>query len=138
MKIKLMRKGAQVPTYSYEDAECFDFYNPEWFQIESGETKVISLGVAMELPITKAMDIRGRSSLNALGVVVLLGTVDNDYRGEVFATIINLSGKRRAFFRGDRIAQGWLRDRVEQVSFEVVDELSETERGEKGKGSTGD
>lgn len=106
-------------------------------QIRPGGRDIVPCGIMVELPKGYEMQVRPRSG-NALnhGIQVHLGTIDSDYRGEVHALIYNLGSQIFTVNNGDRIAQGVL-SKFEQFEFEEVKELSETERNEKGFGSTG-
>lgn len=112
---------------------------PEWpwaVDVHPGRTLIIGSGVALAIPPGYELQIRGRSSLNAKGLVVTLGTIDSDYRGEIGVTVVNLSGETQRICAGDRIAQGVIAPVVQAV-FEAVDELPATARGAGGFGSTG-
>lgn len=82
------------------------------------------------------IQIRPRSGLSMKGIMVAFGTVDNDYTGEIKVCVYNLSGEMFRIDPGDRIAQAVLA-KHERFEFEQVSELSETERGTNGFGSTG-
>jgi dUTP pyrophosphatase len=103
------------------------------------ERALVPTGIAVGIPEGYEGEVRPRSGLaiNA-GVTVLNapGTVDADYRGEVKVILINLSKVPFEIKKGDRIAQIIFK-RTVRASWEEVDGLSETERGEGGFGSTG-
>jgi dUTP pyrophosphatase len=83
------------------------------------------------------MQIRPRSGLSLRqGIVAVFGTIDADYRGEVSVTLVNMSDEMVTIAPGDRIAQAVLAP-VVRARLVPVAELSETERGEGGFGSTG-
>ncbi len=107
--------------------------------INPGERKLIGTGLYPEIPDGYEIQVRPRSGLSVKrGVTVLNtpGTVDSDYRGEICVNIINLSDGSFVVNDGDRIAQAVVAP-VVQALFEETDELSSTERGEGGFGSTG-
>lgn len=97
---------------------------------------LIPTGIAIELEPGYEAQIRPRSSLNKIGIVMPFGTVDNSYRGELKVVLINTSMKRYEIKPYDRIAQLVIAP-VYIPQIEYVNELSETDRGEKGFGSTG-
>ena len=106
-------------------------------------TKKVPLGLAFEVPKGHAMLLFPRSSTGLktpLRMSNSVGVIDSDYRGEVCCLYdnegFNSSYLDHHIYKGDRIAQGMILP-VEQVSFLDVDELSETERGNGGFGSTG-
>jgi len=97
----------------------------------------VGTGIAIEVPRGYDVQIRPRSGLSAKGVGVTLGTIDSDYRGELMVTMYLFSPKAQHTVRhGDRIAQ-LVVSHIADLPLEEVDELSETERGEGGHGSTG-
>lgn len=106
--------------------------------IAPGERSAISTGVRLEIPAGYEGQVRPRSGLAARhGVTVLNapGTIDSDYRGEVQVVMVNLSDEPYTVRPGDRIAQLVIAS-VEQATFTAT-ELTESERGEGGFGSTG-
>lgn len=93
----------------------------------------------MEIPVGYEVQVRPRSGLAAKhGVTVLNspGTIDSDFRGEVKVILINHGKEAFVINSGDRIAQ-LVAARVEQAEFKLSTELSDSERGEGGFGSTG-
>ena len=107
--------------------------------LQAGERVLIATGLAMALPPGYEAQIRPRSGLaykHGITVVNSPGTVDADYRGEVKILLINHGHATFRINRGDRIAQMIIAP-VTQAVFNVVDTLSETQRGAGGYGSTG-
>ncbi|NWF37901.1 dUTP diphosphatase [Mariprofundus sp. NF] len=107
--------------------------------IQPGETALIKTGFAMALPDNFEAQVRPRSGLALkFGITVLNtpGTIDADYRGEVGVILINHGKEPFTVSRGDRIAQMIIAPFV-QANFEAVSELSETQRGSGGFGSSG-
>ena len=103
------------------------------------ERAMIPTGLFVELPEGCEMQIRPRSGLAAKhGVTVLNspGTIDADYRGEIKVILVNLSNEPFTIEAGERIAQ-MIVARYEQIEWEAAEELSSTERGAGGFGSTG-
>ena len=100
---------------------------------------MVPTGLFVELPEGYEMQIRPRSGLAAKhGITVLNspGTIDADYRGEIKVILVNLSNTPFTIEPGERIAQ-MIVARYEQVEWQAVESLSETERGAGGFGSTG-
>ena len=100
---------------------------------------MVPTGLFVELPEGYEMQIRPRSGLAAKhGITVLNspGTIDADYRGEIKVILVNLSNNPFTIEPGERIAQ-MIVSRYEQVEWQAVESLSETERGAGGFGSTG-
>ena len=103
------------------------------------ERAMIPTGLFVELPEGYEMQIRPRSGLAAKhGITVLNspGTIDADYRGEIKVILVNLSNEPFTIESGERIAQ-MIVARYEQIEWQPVEELGETERGAGGFGSTG-
>lgn len=104
-----------------------------------GQIELIPTGISLELPKGYEAQVRARSGLSTkhgIGIVSGVGTIDSDYRGEIGVPLINWGAEPFTVNDGDRIAQ-LVVARCEKVEFVVVDELTETERGTGGFGSTG-
>ncbi len=134
--IKLL-EGGLIPEVKTEGAVCADCYArlEEDVVIPVGERRLIPLGFAMEIPAGYEAVIRPRSGLSSKGIDETIGTIDTDYRGEVKSCLVNNSKEDFVVHNGDRICQMAIRE-VPKVLFVLTDELSETERGEGGFGST--
>ncbi len=103
------------------------------------ERTIIPTGLFMEIPVGYEAQVRPRSGLAIKkGITVLNtpGTIDADYRGEIMVILINLSNEDFVVKHGERIAQMVISSH-EQADWELVDDLSITERGSGGFGSTG-
>ena len=141
-KIKIFtEKGVNIPVYKTNGSVGFDIESNEDVIIKPGERKLIHTGLYMEIPAGYELQVRPRSGLSLKdGFVTILGTIDNDYRGEIGVIGVNINDT--GYFqidKGDRIAQGVLAP-IEIAKFEKVDsidELSKTDRGTDGFGSTG-
>lgn len=140
IKIKKLHPGAIVPTYGTEGAACFDLavhYGQGY--IQPNEHKMIKTGLAFEIPKGYVMLIFPRSSWAnsySLNLMNCVGVIDSDYRGEVSVLLRNNGSDEFCVEKSQRIAQAMILP-VQQVAFEVVDELSDTQRGAGGFGSTG-
>lgn len=137
MKIKLLDRYCE-PYRAYETDSGLDLRAriPDMITLQPIQTELIPVGVAIELPPGYEAQIRPRSGLSKQGVIAIFGTVDNSYRGEVKVTLINSSSKTIEIKPYERIAQLVVAP-VTIPDIEYVDELSETERGVNGHGSTG-
>lgn len=103
------------------------------------ERKLIPTGLRIALPVGFEAQIRPRSGLalkHGITVLNTPGTIDADYRGELMVLLINFSDKEFLINDGERIAQ-MVVARHEQVDFELVNQLDDTERGVGGYGHTG-
>lgn len=140
LKLALAQFG-QVPAYKSADAAGMDVCAAIGVErtIEPGQRWRMKLGVHLEIPLGYFGKIDGRSGLfDQHGLVILSGTIDPDYRGEVAALMMNLGDKPVTIKPGERIAQLILHRRV-HATVKVVarQDLSDTARGARGFGSTG-
>ena len=137
VKIKKLHPDAIIPRYAQPGDAGMDLFVPEAFELEPGERKSIPLGFAIEIPPGHVGLIWDKSGLShKYGIKTFGGVIDSGYRGEWHVGVINLSDKFFGFEKGHKIAQ-LLLQQVETVDFEEVKNLSETERGVGGFGSTG-
>lgn len=142
LNFKKLNENAVMPTYGSEFAAGADLYactNGETVVIESGETKLIKTGLAMEIPEGYAGLIYARSGIaNKRGLAPSnkVGVVDSDYRGEIMVSLHNHSNETQSIADGERIAQMVITPFL-KVEYQEVEEISETVRGEGGFGSTG-
>ena len=142
LEIAVRRLDADVPlpTYAREgDAGC-DLVTTIDVELAPGERAVVPTGLAVAIPAGYAGFVHPRSGLAAqrgVGVVNAPGTIDAGYRGEIKIILINHDQSETLVLRRlDRVAQ-LVVQRVEHVQWRETDELSETERGAGGHGSTG-
>ena len=138
IKFKLA-EGAALPEYKTTGAAGADICSNEDCSIDPNNWKMVSTGVFPEIPENFEIQVRSRSGLAAKNGVFVLnspGTVDSDYRGEIKVILANMSDKPFVIRKGDRIAQ-LVVSPVQQANFEIVSDISETERSAGGFGSTG-
>ncbi len=138
---KKLNAGAVVPSYGSEFAAGADLYAclDGDLEIQPHTTAVIPTGIALELPVGYAGLIYARSGLatkKGLAPANKVGVVDCDYRGEVKVALHNHSQIPQTVSAGERIAQLVIAPYV-TAQFVLSDELSSTERGAGGFGSTG-
>ena len=141
MKIKKLNENAVIPTYGTEYSAGADLYacTEEDITINSGETKLIKTGIALEVPVGYAGLIYARSGLatkKGLAPANKVGVIDEDYRGEIMVSLLNHSPQDQTIEPGERIAQLVITPYIQGL-FNEVTELSDTDRGEGGFGSTG-
>ena len=150
-KIKRVR-DVELPRYAKPGDSGFDLVAAEDTIIWPGETKVVPTGLAFEIPPGYEFQVRPRSGMTRnTKLRVVLGTVDSGYRGEVGVIVDHIMSKdlgvrfdkeKQEFLsasvieKGTRIAQGVIAP-VVTAHFVEVDELSDSERGTDGYGSTG-
>jgi dUTP pyrophosphatase len=141
VNVKKLRDDALIPTQGSQYAAGYDLYaaidTP--ITIKSEETVKIGTGLAFELPEGFFAGIFARSGLatkQGLRPANCVGVVDCDYRGEVIVAIHNDSNRNTVIAPGDRIAQMILLP-YQSMEFTEVSDLSETDRGDGGFGSSG-
>ena len=141
IEIKKLNEKAIIPTYGSIDAAGADLYacidNEE--TILPHETKLIKTGVAMAIPKGMVGLIFARSGLaskRGLAPANKVGVIDADYRGEIMVALHNHTNVEQSIETSERIAQIAFIPYV-KGTFDIVEELSETIRGEGGFGSTG-
>lgn len=141
LKLQKLDENVTVPCYQTEGAAGMDLcaFLQEPITLKSLERKLIPTGLKMELPHGYEAQIRPRSGMSIKHGITLIncvGTIDEDYRGELCVPVVNLSTESFTINNGDRIAQ-MIISPVTKANIEVVTELSDTQRGEGGFGSTG-
>lgn len=142
MKIKIINKSRHdLPHYETIASAGMDLRASltESRVLKPLERTIVGTGLFIELPIGYEAQVRPRSGLAAKkGITVLNapGTIDADYRGEIGVILANLSNEDFTINNGERIAQLVIA-KHERAEWDEVVELSETERGEGGFGSTG-
>lgn len=142
MKVKIINKSNnELPAYETSASAGLDLraFIPESITLLPLERKLIKTGLFLEIPEGYEAQVRPRSGLalkNGITVLNAPGTIDADYRGEIGVILVNISQDNFEINSGDRIAQ-MVFAKVKQAKWILAEELSETERGEGGFGSTG-
>lgn len=142
LDIKIINESKHsLPAYQTEHAAGLDLQaNLDESEILApGDRKLISTGLKIELPIGYEAQIRPRSGLafkHGITVLNSPGTIDADYRGELKVLLINHGNEAFEVKDGERIAQMVI-SKHEQIKWQISTELSESNRGEGGYGSTG-
>lgn len=140
IKIKKLHAAAVVPQYTTAGAACFDLVCVNDVTITPGREHVaLKTGLAFEIPEGYVMKVYSRSGhgfKNGIRLANGTGIIDSDYRGEVMVKMHNDSSSAVHIAAGERVAQAMI-EPVHQVAFEIVEELSSTDRGSGGFGSTG-
>lgn len=141
IRVKKLREEAILPTYGSAEAAGADLYAclDKTVVIEPGETAWIPTGLSLEVPKGCAGLVYARSSLGAkrgLAPANKVGVIDSDYRGEIRVVLLNHSKQTQTVEHGERIAQ-FLITPVLTPAYIEVSELTETDRGAGGFGSTG-
>ena len=141
IRIKKLHPNAVIPTYGSLEAAGADIYAclEAAVTIPAGKTVFIPTGLAMEVPKGCAGLIYARSSMGSkrgLAPANKVGVIDSDYRGQVMVALHNHSQEDQVINPGERVAQLIITP-VFTPGFREVDDLSETDRGSGGFGSTG-
>ena len=139
--VKKLHSNAVLPTYGSAEAAGADLYAclEEPVTMAPGEVFWVPTGIALEVPKGCAGLVYARSSMGAkrgLAPANKVGVVDSDYRGEIKVVLLNHSSVPQTLQPGERVAQ-FVITPVLRPSYEEVAELSDTDRGAGGFGSTG-
>ena len=137
IKVKKLKEGAVIPSYAHEGDAAMDLCSAEDYIVSAGKRQLVSTGIAMELPEGYFASIRGKSGLAAKkGISMLGGVIEHTYRGEYGVVILNTGDEDFVIKVGDKVAQVVIAP-VATADVEVVEELSESVRGDGAWGSTG-
>ena len=141
VRVKILKEGAKLPTYGSAQAAGADLYAclQEPLTVAPGETVFVPTGIALEVPLGCAGLIYARSGMackRGLAPANKVGVVDSDYRGEIIVALHNHGNVPQTVEHGERVAQ-FVITPVLTPDYEMVKELSDTERNQGGFGSTG-
>ncbi len=141
MKVKIIKlsRAAQVPRYGHDNDAGLDLFAIQAQQILPGTSALIPTGIAIELPHGTEAQVRPRSGLALKHSITVLnspGTIDSGYRGEIGVILINHGQDVFQVVKGMKIAQMVIAP-ILRVEIEETTELSATQRGDGGFGSTG-
>ncbi|MBQ7372943.1 MAG: dUTP diphosphatase [Clostridia bacterium] len=140
VKVKKLTDRAIIPTFGSVDSAGGDLYNAgDDIVVNPSQTVLVGTGLAVEIPSGYVGLVYARSGLatkSGLAPANKVGVIDSDYRGEIKVALFNHSSEVRTVAKGERIAQMVIAPYL-KVEYEEVEELSSTQRGEGGFGSTG-
>jgi len=137
LKVKRLRPDALLPVRKRKGDAGLDLYTVEEIVLKPGDWAAVPTGIAVEIPEGHFGLVKDRSGLALKhGLHCLAGVIDENYRGELKVVIINLGREEVKLEKGTRVAQLIVVPYL-PVEVEEVEELSDTERGEKGFGSSG-
>lgn len=136
LKVKKLNEDAVIPEWRGFENGGLDISSCENKRIEAGKIERIRTGISTEFNSDLVCLLRDRSGLGAKGLHVLAGVIDSGYRGEWTIIIVNLSNADYHVVKGERVAQGIFVCRIQPAISEIL-ELSESERGVAGFGSSG-
>ena len=143
IEIKYINKSEnENPVYAKEGDSGFDLRANEGGVLRPLERRLVGTGLFFELPDGYELQIRPRSGLaykNGVTVLNSPGTVDTGYRGEIKVLLVNISNEDFYWEKGERIAQGVISHRISSDYGDLIEvsEITESERGSGGFGSTG-
>lgn len=139
LKIKKLNEEAIIPKIAHKGDAGMDLYSISEVEIPVGETRLIKTGIAIQLPHMTEAQVRPRSGLalkHSITVLNTPGTIDEGYRGEIGVILINHGKETFVVEKHMKIAQMIVKP-IYEVNVVEVDELTDSERGEGGFGSTG-
>ena len=135
MKIKL-DEGARVPSRAHPQDAGLDLFALRSGWVRAKKSNTFHTGAHVELPEGTTGILLPKSGLMCKNNIISFGVVDEPYRGEIMVHLFNLGDKDYWVEKGDKIGQMLVMN-VRYEDIEIVSELSETDRGESGFGSTG-
>ena len=142
INIKKLYDDSIIPTRGSLDAAGYDLYahlDSDSIGLNPGETYMVGTGIAVEIPSGYFAAIFARSGIASkrnLRPANCVGVIDSDYRGEIKVPLFNDSDKEQVLEKNERVAQMVIMPYL-NVTFNLVEELSNTDRGQGGFGSTG-
>lgn len=140
LTVKVVNKSeAGLPEYKTPGSAGVDLKSTEEVTLYRGDSVLVGTGLYLSIPEGYEAQIRPRSGLainHGITVLNSHGTIDSDYRGEIKIILHNTSIIPYTIEKGERIAQ-MVFNKVERVTFEEVDSLDDTERGDGGFGHSG-
>lgn len=139
LKVKKLNKDAIIPNFAHKGDAGMDLYSTEEVTIPPSKTALIKTGISIQLPKMTEAQVRPRSGLalkHSITVLNTPGTIDEGYRGEIGIILINHGEQDFVVTKNMKIAQMVVKP-IYDIDIVEVDELSDTDRGDGGFGSTG-
>jgi dUTP pyrophosphatase len=142
INIKKLHEDSIIPTKGTNESAGYDLYaylESDKIEIKPGETKMVNIGISLEIPSGYFAGIFARSGIASkrnLRPANCTGVIDSDYRGEIKVPIYNDSNIVQVIENKERVAQMIILPYL-SVTFNEVDNLSESNRSDSGFGSTG-
>jgi dUTP pyrophosphatase len=136
---KRLHPDAKLPRYAHTGPWgdlAADLYSVHAATVEPRQTALVATGLAMAFPENYGALVEDRSGLAVKGITTLAGVIDPGYRGELKVVLTNVTDSAITLAAGDRVAQLRIVQKL-QATFEEVDDLDATHRGDGGFGSTG-
>ena len=137
ININLIHENAKLPTRGSDESAGLDLYTITSVTIPPGHRVLLSTGLAMSMPEGYVGLIWPRSKLAAkMGIDVLAGVVDSDYRGEIMISLLNTGLDPVEIKAGDKVAQMIIQKHYSNIHITMVDDLDRTMRGQAGVNSS--
>ncbi len=136
IEVPCISEFGELPKKMTEGASAVDLYANEDVCILSGKTVIVPTGLKIKLPQFFEALVMGRSGMASKGIFTHVGTIDNDYTGDIGVVLLNTTDEEFEIKKGQRIAQLKLAPMI-NIVFKPVEKLPETVRGSNGFGSTG-
>jgi dUTP pyrophosphatase len=139
IKIKLLNEFGKIPSKSHQSDIGYDLYSDSLINLEPQKVTLVTLGIAIELPENIGGFVLPRSGLSSKHLIAPInapGLIDPGYRGELKVPLMNYSDSEYLVQQHERIAQLVL-IKTENLLFEEVTELQNSDRSDGGFGSTG-
>ena len=137
ININLLHESAIMPSLGSDESAGLDFRTIESVTIPPGQRALLKTGIAMSMPAGYVGLIWPRSKLAAkMGIDVLAGVVDSDYRGEIMISLLNTGLDTVEIKTGDKVAQMIIQRHYSDMQINIVDDLDKTMRGVAGVNST--
>ncbi len=136
---KRLHPDARIPKYAHTGPWgdlAADLYSVHEATVQPRQTSLVATGLAMAFPEDYGALVEDRSGLAVKGITTLAGVIDPGYRGELKVVLTNVTDAPITLAAGDRVAQLRIVQKL-QATFEEVDDLDATHRGDGGFGSTG-
>ena len=137
--IKKLNSDSKLPEFAHKGDAGADIFSAEHTEISPGEIKLVATGLKLAIPEGYEAQVRPKSGLalnHGISMANTPGTIDAGYRGELKVILINHGKELFKIEKGQKIAQ-LVFNKIELPEFEIVENLDETIRSEKGFGSTG-
>jgi dUTP pyrophosphatase len=137
LQIKKLTDTAVVPAFAHDTDAGMDLFADEAVTIAPRERGMVSTGIAVAIPEGYVGLVWDKSGVAVKrGIKTMAGVIDAGYRGEVKVVLLNTGAEAQEFAVGEKVAQ-LLIQKIDHPEIELVTELTDTERGAGGFGSTG-
>lgn len=137
IQVQRLKLDVPLPRRAYEGDAGYDLHSAVALEVWPGHTVRVPTGLAIAIPFGYYAEIAGRSGNADKGIIVHPGIIDAGYRGEWQIILHNVSNELFEIHQNDRVAQFIVKQHVADFGMKLVSELPESQRGDKGYGSSG-